>query len=370
MLEFASQCCDADYYLQGGEQCAANIRKCWGRLRPIGITLYFSIPFRLSIPAETIVVMNFILIALSVTLLALAIHRAAGAPRRNVPRLSSWLAAAVPHLLFILKPARSSLSDGPAACLVLFALSLMILGVRSRRTSLVVLSALCTSLAALTRVFYFYPALIAMVALALLCLLRQRFLAFVLASAVFAAPVLTQFTLTYKNTGAWSFIDAEQAAKWQQTHLSSTTTGYDTLLPARGHHYPADPPGDREGGILCAASSGQIGAIVSLLAQRTYFYLGSYTAFNSVYLFSPSERFFSPWILVLNSLFFALGIVAVRSGPDRAPYLAPTIFLAAAWGEALLIIPEARFIMALQTFVWGFGFWGLYLLITRPRSSE
>jgi hypothetical protein len=356
MLGFAPQCCDAFDYLTLGEQYATHEVGIWNNARPIGAQVYFSIPFRLGVPPELIVAQNLALMALSVTFVFLVLRRGTGSPAGRVAVAACWLASGLAHVLFMLAPARNALTDVPAASLGLSGLSVAVLGVSTGRPWLVVLAAPFLSGALLMRAFYLYPALLAGAALVGLCLRRRQWLAGACLAVLLAAPVLTQMWLTHRMTGAWSFVAPSEAARVRRYFLSSPAMGYDTLVPPVGHPYPARPPAPPDG-LLGARQRGEVIPAGWLLAQRVYFYLGSYTAFNAVYLTSAADRIFSPWIAAANLLALGTGTIVLARLP-RAAGLAPALFLLVAWAEALLLQPEARFIMAIHVLGWAFALAG------------
>jgi hypothetical protein len=76
LFEFAPQCCDAINYLDGGNQCFTD-GLCYGDIRPIGDYLWFAIPHKLGWPVESLITINFILLAISSLLSARAFVRLA-----------------------------------------------------------------------------------------------------------------------------------------------------------------------------------------------------------------------------------------------------------------------------------------------------
>jgi len=72
-LEFAPQCCDAPNYVALGEACAKQLTACWHGLRPTGALIYFSLPFRIGLPGESIIVLNALFTLLSAIAGAIAL---------------------------------------------------------------------------------------------------------------------------------------------------------------------------------------------------------------------------------------------------------------------------------------------------------
>lgn len=360
---FAPQCCDAQDYLDRGAACARSIDGCWDPLRPIGMSIYSSIPFRLHVPPESIILINILVITTAAYFFISLLKTLA--PR--VPRSVRVGAVAVPLAIFLGDPTRSALSEAPATAAALLAL---VLGARlllddtpdaagPRQRLQAPLAGGAAGAALLLRSFYLHPLLLWAAACcgALLWQRGRRALRPVaLLLLPLALAISTQLCWTWRYTDKWAFIDPAQKARWTEMHFSSSYIGYDTLLPPAPHPWPAHNVPD--GGLSRAVKDKNIKSAISLLLQKQNFYFGTYTPWGRVYLSDPQERIFHRGILVLH-IAAALSAGCWLSRLRRRRALLPAaVFLLAIWGEATLIIPESRFLALLQVSLFSLGIVG------------
>src|SRR5207247_7339821 len=130
-LHFAPQCCDAVGYLERGHRCFAEGR-CWDSLRPLGMILYASLPYRLGLPEESLIYFNLGLVLISVILAARFIS-AVWPTTGTVLGFMRYPIALIPHVAFLWAACFNSLSDAPAAALALSGLWLTCLTIVERR---------------------------------------------------------------------------------------------------------------------------------------------------------------------------------------------------------------------------------------------
>jgi hypothetical protein len=352
-LEFAPQCCDADFYLMLGQGCADSLSWCWHPLRPIGAQLYFSLPFRLGLAKQWLIPLNALLVLASVWIGTLALG-ALVSKRERWHTIFFALACGAVHVFFVFGLIRNSLSDLPAAVGVLASIWMLVLGTLREDKRLYVASGAALGMGVITRAFYLYPAL---ANVALVCLLTARKkparalgLRFAIA---FAAPIALQFYVTHAFTHDWSFIDRASTKAGEQLHFETITYGYDTLLPARGYRYDAAECFHESATMADAFRRHEWGEALCLVARRQWFYFGSYTTTGKVYLTDAAERRFSTMFLAANVLAALAAVAFVFRTVKRLPILlALAAMLGCIWAEGSGIIPEARFMVVLYVAMW------------------
>jgi hypothetical protein len=176
-----------------------------------------------------------------------------------------------------------------------------------------------------------------------------------------AAPIALQFGVTHSRTGSWAFIDPHWTKWAEQLHFETTWYGYDTVLPASGRPYDAVACFETRG-FADAMRKREWGELFCILSRRQWFYFGSFLWGGKVYLSHADERHFSSAFLVVNA-FALLGAVAwmLRLSKRIPLMLPPLVLLGAIWAEGSLIIPESRFVMALNVALWMFAVAGAYV---------
>jgi hypothetical protein len=346
MLDFSPQCCDAMEYLQLGQRCAADLRGCWDALRPMGASLYFSVPFRLGLPvAPTIIAMNFTLMALSIGLAVRALP---------IRPLIGWPIALASHLAFMYGPALNSLSDVPAASVTLIALWWLILGDRTDRVWMRVAAGAALGLAVTLRSFYLYPALLTALASVgyILCCKRAVAAVFPLTLVL---PILCQYGATHSQTGTWSFIDHRLTASIEEMELRRSFWGYDTLLIGDNSAQELPYTGCAPGGLREVMRTGDVTGAACLVGKRLYFYFASYTPGNKVYLTSAAERVFSPWIALTHAVWLAFAAYAALKAPRTTSLILPCVLVAFILLQGLIVHPESRYLICPYVFLWTLG---------------
>jgi hypothetical protein len=340
MIDFHPQCCDTYWYLTAGRACALE-GQCWNSLRPVGSVLYASLPFRLGLPPETLILINAFLIGVSIVLGTIAIS--------SQYRARGWLcltayAAAVflVHAVYTWGVVHTALSDAPAAALALVGLWLWVLPPSRVRW---VCSGMVLGLAALFRLAYLYPVVLTVAGALLWSRLSRKvdragLTAFAVAALV---PILCQVLLTRSHTGQWGFIDPSLARQVYAVYIASpfnfaqsTLVGFDSLIEGqvgRAYHYHLTTCfwGERLPGVLC------------LGAQRVFFYLGSFAP--DAYLTSPDQRVFSVALLLAHLVVITLGVASLARTSTGLQFLGTAVLVGSFWAEAVMAIPESRFLI-------------------------
>src|SRR6185436_20657968 len=120
-LSFAPECCDAQNYAAIGAACAANYKDCWHALRPTGAVIYFSLPYRVGLAGEWVIVLNLLLVLASAALGYRAMAElSSGTTRLSRPLLA--LGSFLAHAAFMAGTIRNSLSDGPSSAIAMISM--------------------------------------------------------------------------------------------------------------------------------------------------------------------------------------------------------------------------------------------------------
>lgn len=375
--QFSPQCCDAQGYLDLGRRCFAE-GECWDRLRPLGMTLYASLPYRLGLPQEALILFNLGLLAVSIALAARFIGIVWPATRRSYGWVR-YVTALLPHLVFMWTLSFNSLSDGPAAAMALSGLWLTCTILVERRGPATAAAAgLLTGLSAFLRLSYLYPALMLGAVFVTTAIYRRHLQK--TTTAVFLAalvvPLCVQVSRTHAHTGVWSYIDSATNSSLMSEHLNSTLYGYDTVVPAwqgPGQQPQALNPdlvilqqGSAVGydarscfrgslGLMPALKDGDLAGAACLLAMRESFYFGSYATLGAVYLPSPASRIWSRWLYVVNGLPLALTLSWILTTAQRRAAGTAAAFAVSLWFVATIALPEQRFFVPVSVFTWVVG---------------
>lgn len=388
-LRFSPQCCDAQVYLGIGRTCAES-GTFWHPYYPLGVPFFFSIPYRLGLPPEFLILVNLAFMAASSYLGGRALSGLAVRGKPPPPSVA-YAGSALGHLLFLWGDSWHSLTDVGAASLGLAGGWLSVLGLRGAERRFLVLAALSWALSLLLRGVYQYPALLAGASLAAALLVRgsaeQRKTAIAF-GATLALPLLAQYYNTYAHTGKWAFLDPEISKKSYVYNMTVPVYGRDTVLPPSGglfpRHYDAaacfrSPPDpvppyfstkavfgswsrdpyryeayeDGRNPILDALRAGDWYAPVCLWLRREWFYFGSRAP--SSYVTDASQRVFSAWILAAHLAALGLAAWFFRYSERREAWIPAALFALGSWGLNSLVGAESRYMMVFQTFVWTVG---------------
>ena len=391
-VQFAPQCCDAAGYLELGQRCYAEGR-CWDGLRPLGMTLYASLPYRLGLPEESLIYFN-LGIALVSVIIAARFIRTVWPTTGTVLSFMRYLIALVPHVAFLWAMCFNSLSDAPAAALALSGLWLTCITIVERR-GLVAASAsgLLLGLSVFMRTFYLYPVLLFAAVYAAIAVYRK--VAAVSAMALVVAlltPLSLQVASTFAHTGTWSYLDS-WVNQWYMgpRHLTSTLYGYDTIVPPwRGPDLTRSPSspdlitlydGWAAGydarscfkgrtGLLPALRDGDLAGALCMLVKRQSFYFGSYAMLGVVYLPSPDTRVWSPWLFVVNIVPLALTLYWLLISADRVVGVLAFMLLSSMWLVATYGPPEQRFFATIHITMWVIALAAVWSRITRMVTTR
>lgn len=290
LFEVKLQCCDADSYRQFGSDCAVD-GVCHGALRPAGDYLWFSIPYRLGLPDATFVAANFLVIALGIFLSYLALKKIAaevyGRPLKKWSAFFLLVISAGIHAVFLAPTVFHTLSDPPASMMFLSGIWLLILAHTASqgwvKAILYLLCGTCLGFGAWLRAFNLYP-VIACVALYLLLWLFSKEKAFKeLLILVALVPIGMQYAIMYKSYGTLSYLSENETKEWSNLHLNQSYVGFDTIFPRNGQYWPSKYCNTTLG-ILNGLQERDFKAVACVIAERLYFYLGSYEP--ETYIFS------------------------------------------------------------------------------------
>jgi len=353
------QCCDAENYLQLGSECAKGLNGCYDSLRPMGSVVWFSIPYRLGLPPDYIIIGNLLLAVVSIVLSSLVMEHLVQSLNPREPEvkqtrsflLSGFSTAA--HIVFLYPVLFNSIPDTPAAMLALIGVWLLLLS--RLKPSLATLGGAggMFGLAAFFRVFYLIPVLIVFVAFAIVWSRRRRRAELIFLIGLL--PILLQCMATLATYGHFNYLQNKQMA-YSSTHLKSNMIGYDTLLPAEGHPWELEGV---EKGPFSLLWNGEFKDALRLFAGRIEFYFGSYS--QRVYMTASRDRpsavdtrIWSRALLVMNLCTIACAIwifpkLTRALGPEMHMVSTAAVTII---GQALLIVPEQRFIIAFQILMW------------------
>jgi hypothetical protein len=276
-LAFWPQSSDALDYLDTGRQCA-EAGVCYDTLRPVVSVLWFSLPFRLGLPPETLLLMHGVLLLLAAWVWAGVLLRLAcrsGVRQRGLCAVL-LLSTTVP---FLLPTFFHPLTDTPAALLVILATGWVLQAESLTGKSAALryaLAGLLLGLAAGFRVFYLYPVLFQIaVVVGLTGMWRQhrRPLRYLLLLAVL--PMVIQMRATHLYSQEWSYLPSEGTRYWRNTHQHSPVIGYDTLLPEESYPWRGSPACQ---GLLPALRRQNWRGLACTLGGRLSFLMGSYSS--------------------------------------------------------------------------------------------
>lgn len=335
------QCCDASGYRGIGVACLADVHNCWDKVRPIGAILssaLFGDKFLLFNHLLLLVFAVYLIgseagIKLKVFKTTLSSHQLL------IKALGAFLLL---EFTFV-GLASVYLTDVTAGIFAAFA----ILAFMRKNT---IILAIAGAISVLIRAAYLYPMLVLIIFYLAESFYQKRKEGALV--AIFFICIAPQYISTYSNTGIFSFIDATATTYWQNFHLSSNSSGYDTILfPDRGFHRVESG----SVGLLEGYKNNQWMAIGKLIMARMNFYFFSFVPYNKVYLLAPSERIYSIFIGISSLMTLIFSIVYLKSRAWRIGL--PMCLLLA---QSLIIIPEQRFIFVIQLFLVMFTY--LYLL--------
>lgn len=288
--EFAPQCCDAISYPHIGIACA-NGGACYGDLRPGGTYYWFSLPARLGLPNEILILFNLSLLLLSALLAASVLSHVGEriikpTTGNSLPRKLFLVALCVGvHFLFLQPVIFTTLSDPPAALFLLIGawgllLSCFVSGIK--QPALILVASLSLGGAAWIRAFYLYPVMVCMgVCLFAVACSPGRKWHHALVVFALAFPGI-QFYNTYSTTGHWAYFGGNEANRWTNTHLNSPLIGYDTIFP-NGSYMWRPRACTAPTGIIASLQARDYSSFACMLANRGAFYAATYVPTNYIY---------------------------------------------------------------------------------------
>lgn len=292
LLEFLPQAADATDYLAIGKLCAET-GNCYNELRPVGVVLWFSIPYRLGFPPSTLIFAHWILLLVSWLLSVKACRQLLPGNLQSSPvsdRVVSPLLAGfllLVHVIFLWPVMFNSLSDAPAATLMLVGLWLLVLSRRNCRVPLLFFAAICFGIVTSFRIYYLYIVLMLLVFYFLLWSADDRqgkWSEVVLLLALL--PAVGQYWATWKHTNHISYISHQSASTWQTSLLNSPAIGYDTVVPL----YPLGVYTDcsrAAGGLRIAMEKRDYAGLACIFYHRVKFYFSSYMPYT--YIAAPEN---------------------------------------------------------------------------------
>lgn len=360
-LAFSPQAGDAVSYLEMGQDCASDLAKCWNVLRPMGASLFYSLPYRLGLPPTSIIILNWLLLAGSVGLMFWTTRRLDPGGRWS-QRLRLAAIVAV-HLAFLWATSWNSLSDLPAGIFALAGVQLMLLAKGIDRWWLYLAIGLSLGAAVSLRAFYLYPAVATIFALVLGSVRQPRRLLRRCAALVLLVPLAIQYGETYRRSQMIGFIHPPLEDLARRIHFRSTLAGYDTgfggAIRRDGKKCFQDSHNFKD-----AVDKRDASALACILERRHEFYFGTYTLGGAVYLAKAAERHESTALLIMNTLVFMGALVRLAFRRRRSHSLVVGLFMLMLYAQASVIVPESRFLCVV--FVW---MWSDILCATIATSS-
>ena len=368
-------CTDAAVYLSLGH-AAATTGTHWNNLRPIGAIQYFSIPYRLGLPPESIILANVALALLSSWLGYLALG---SLTNHSLNRATRWLCVIVPALLFMAVPSGYALTDVPAASFALIGTWSLILAQRRPNGWVEFAGGLFLGLAVIFRIAYLNPVLATALVYVFYRLRQTSFpkslmLAFVCGLLLTVGP---QYYLTFMQTGHWSLVDRQimsDSTAYELTSYLSKTAGidFDTDCIASPRLYNTACV-DASLSLKGAMESGDIAGLSCLFTKRQYFYFGSYEPGFIYYpdVLHKSLRTFSPAIAFVNVLLLAFStiFVLVAKKDCRPILLVASLFVALNWATATIVHSEFRYMMVPHVWITTCGLAGAARILSGAVAS-
>lgn len=303
MLEFDAQCCDAHLYINLARACLAG--ECYDPVRPAGVQYWFSLPLRVGLPLEYVMVANWVLLFISVTLAVFAVRavlrKINGAVGLGATAIILFVATAS-HIFFFWPFMHVFLADAPAGLMATIGIFSYLLGSNSQRWPAAawwVLAGIGLGMSVWIRSFYLYPVVILLGIHTLFWLLNGRRRAVDILVLVALIPILIQFNMTWQRHHQWSFIEPVASKTWKSIHLSDSGIGYDTLLPFSA--YRIFPKCEFiPGGVKAAWDNKSFKTLWCYTSRRIAYYWGSDT--RQAYMIMKSGTNLFPYGEQLDTL--------------------------------------------------------------------
>jgi len=282
--QFLPQCCDAVLYLIQGETCAST-NECYDQLRPLGAQLWFSLPYRFGLPAESLMIVHWMMLIVSIVLSVKAMNTLTKPASNNKYQTLFFLAGStLAHLVFFWPVMQLALTDAPAALFALIAIWLLLMET-GHRNFVLALAGLFLGFSAWIRFAYFYP-LLGMMAIYILFWLsrkhRQRGELFLLTVLI---PIILQYSATFLHHGTFGFLGPRAALGLSAEHSLSIAAGQETILPQQQYLWPTNC--EHKIGMEQALQEKDFSTVICLMANRFYFAFGSYSP--ETYMFAATN---------------------------------------------------------------------------------
>jgi hypothetical protein len=181
--------------------------------------------------------------------------------------------------LFLRPTIFHTLSDPPANMLLLGGVWLLVLAhfnaKNITRTLVFALSGVCLGLTVWLRAFYLYPVIAGIAIYMLLWIFSRNRTWPELFILLALLPIATQYLVIHRVYGTYGYLEDKSTSHWSNIHLNTPFVGYDTVFPRDSHFWP---PRHCEAnlGILNGLKARAFGDVVCVVAERLYFYLGTY----------------------------------------------------------------------------------------------
>lgn len=324
LLDISRQCCDADSYINIGYLCA-KADMCYNELRPVGAIYWFSLPFRLALPLDILVLLQMALfLTAAISLLLVFIEKQKHQRDIAFKKLSvftAWTISVAVCIFWILPTFFSSLSDTPASLVFLEAIVLALLAAQRNSAALFLLAGILLGITSLLRTSYFHPTNVSMILLAIastfLWIRQKKKLAAVpqwkhiLLFACYL-PISVQYWVNWKYFDEFSFVPSAYGKFAWVLHLQSNGAAYDTVLPQTGYYW--SPVCNNAHGIMPDVMTGNIQGVACMLTNRFWFYMGSYAA--KTYLGQGGRNFMDQVAVTPNG---GLALHDMEYTPDTVP---------------------------------------------------
>ncbi|HSC76093.1 MAG TPA: hypothetical protein VLB90_07655 [Pseudomonadales bacterium] len=143
------------------------------------------------------------------------------------------------------------------------------------RVLLFFLVGICFGLAAWLRAFYLYPVLAGLVVYILLWIFSSKKKWHELLILLALLPVGLQYCVIHREYGTYGYLDDSSTSYWIYNHLNTPYIGFDTVFPRTGYFWRPQHC-TATFGILNGLQEGNYHDAVCVIAERLYFYLGTY----------------------------------------------------------------------------------------------
>lgn len=297
LFEVSHQCCDAGSYMQFGAECAADIKQCYGDLRPVGDYLWFSLPERLGLPPESIVAIHFLIALASVFFCTWVLRVFLEAHSRvQVTKTLSFFLFLVclgVHVIFLRPTIFNTLSDPPSVVALLLGIGCLVLsscyaGFSVKKAFLIALAGVFLGVAAWLRAFYLYPVLACVGVYCFLWLFQRKKEWKELLLLIAIIPIATQFFVMYRAYGTIGYLQQDIQSDWTQVHLNAPYIGFDTIMPRNGYFWEPQHC-ESQVGIVNGLKLKDYKGVACIISERLRFYFGTYE--RETYIYTDAKSY-------------------------------------------------------------------------------